>query len=111
MAWNEYQLMLTYSEGPHYLKIAVDRYIFADTREMAARAAAYYANQATSLIRVYYDKYLGKIIIKVCDNELCIKEPSISSCVWYDESKGEYRTLQLDGISVSCLQSGLRNPS
>ena len=41
MAWNEYQLMLTYSEGPHYLEIAVDRYIFADTREKAARAASY----------------------------------------------------------------------
>lgn len=100
MAWNEYQLMLTCSEGPHYLEIAVDRYIFADTREMAARAAAHYANQATSLIKVYYDKCLGRIVIDVNSNDLGIKEPSISSCVWYDESKGAYKTLQLDGISL-----------
>ncbi|MFV0497584.1 MAG: hypothetical protein ACK5L0_05375 [Candidatus Fimivivens sp.] len=71
MAWNEYQLMLTYSEGPHYLEIAVDRYIFANTREKALRAADYYANQAISLLDVYYDK-----------------------------SKGAYQTLQLDGISL-----------
>ena len=52
------------------------------------------------MLDVYYDKHLGKIIIEVIDNELCIKEPSISSCAWYDESKGEYQTLQLDGISL-----------
>ncbi|GEM_PF-3747507 len=100
MAWNEHQLMLTYSEGPHYLEIAVDRYIFADTQEMAARAAAHYANQATSLIKVYYDKYLGRIVIDVNPNNLGIKEPSISSCVWYDESKGAYKTLQLGEIAL-----------